>query len=450
MRPLQCDQQRHACGPKQRRGNRRSGQPVGAPIIILAALWAAHPAHAGDDAGSRAAATAPAHDFIAEARLIYRAVACGDASAPAGADAPASAQGSGAPTAPNAWDAWDARHRTVVAAHCRVQRPRVARFRSKYLDRARPFIAAQRPQGLPTRVVYPFGGGDLASALVTYPEATEITTISLEHAGDPRRIADLGQRVLRDSLAVYRDSVAGLLRNHDSASVNMRKLEQGPIPGQLSFFLQALVALDYEPVSLRFFRLEDDGGIHYLSTADIEQLEPRLARKKAKSWGDTDHSVAFSNAELRFRPRGGGPVVVHRHISANLNDGSFPGSPVHQHLLAKGKVAAMTKAASYLLWNNYFSGIRDYLLQNMVFMISDSTGIPPGRAARAGFEQITFGRFTRSFLEASQWINDAFMALWKGQSYRALPFRYGYPDAAGNFHMLITRPRAPAPRPESK
>lgn len=227
-------------------------------------------------------------DFIDEARLIYRIVACGELAAPtAGTETPGAAA---------AGDDWERRSARVVDGHCRIQRKRVARFQRRYAERARPFLAKLRPEGLPTTVVYPFGGGDLASALVTYPDATEITTLSLEHAGDPRRIQGLRRRDLRDQLRLFRDSISGLLHNHDSASENMRKLEQGPIPGQLAFFLQALVALDYEPVSLRFFRLEDDGSIRYLSEADIEQLAPTLARKKAMTWVDTDHSVAFSNA----------------------------------------------------------------------------------------------------------------------------------------------------------
>ena len=43
-------------------------------------------------------------------------------------------------------------------------------------------IQALKPAGLPKTVVYPFGGGDLISALTTYPEANDYTTLSLEHA----------------------------------------------------------------------------------------------------------------------------------------------------------------------------------------------------------------------------------------------------------------------------
>lgn len=365
-------------------------------------------------------------DFIAEARLFYRVVACVEAE-----------------PGPGAVDrTLDAR---VVGAHCKEQARRVAGFRKRYMNRASRFLARHRPANLPDTVVYPFGGGDLISALITYPDAREITTISLEHAGDPRRLSGLDKKQLAASLALYSEAVRGLLRNHDSASENLRKLEKGPIPGQLAFFMLALAITDHEPVALRFFRIEPDGSLHYYTQAEIDELDDTVARKKSFRWVDTDYSVAFSNMELQFRRRGAGPdrpVRVHRHIVFNLNNQNFPDSPLHKHLLQKGNIAAMTKAASYLLWNNSFSGIRNYLLDHMVFMISDSTGIPPLYARKAGFVQKTFGTYTGAFLEAKEIHDQAFVKLWADQPKRLLRFRYGYPDAAGNWHLLLTMPRA--------
>jgi hypothetical protein len=150
--------------------------------------------------------------------------------------------------------------------------------------------------------------------------------------------------------------------------------------------------------------------------------------------------------ELSFRPRGQpGPIRIHRHIAANLSDAFLSKDPrVLKHLEAKGKVSAITKAASYLLWNAAFVKIRNYLLDHMVFMVSDSTGIPPRFASKAGFVQETYGKFTGPFLDASKQHSDDFVKLWAEQPFRPLPFRYGYPEAEKHFHMLVTR------RPEAK
>src|SRR5688572_23097472 len=107
-------------------------------------------------------------DFIADAKLYYRVVACkGTDPLPATLDAP------------------------TIEKHCTEMGKRYERFTEKYVTPATAFFAPLRPSNLPTSVVYPFGGGDLVSALVTYPDARDITTMSLEHAGDPTRLAKL-------------------------------------------------------------------------------------------------------------------------------------------------------------------------------------------------------------------------------------------------------------------
>src|SRR5204862_7149950 len=116
-----------------------------------------------------------------------------------------------------------------------------------------------------------------------------------------------------------------------------------------------------------------------------------------------DGRRCFADLELTFRRRGeSGPPRIYRHLQANLADKVLATTPgVMAHLEAKGRVAAMTKAASYLLWSPAFKRIRDYLLAHADWMISDSTGIPPAFAGPAGFEQETWGRFTGSFIKVA-------------------------------------------------
>jgi hypothetical protein len=364
-------------------------------------------------------------DFLGDAKLFYRVVACG-----------------GTDPLPPSIDA------ATVEAHCAEMARRYQHYTEKYVTPARVFFGPLRPATVPTTVIYPFGGGDLGSALVTFPDAREITTISLEHAGDPTRLAKLDKKQLRAALGAYRDASEGLLALYDSTSENMRKLERGGIPGQLSFHITGMTALGFEPVSLKFFTLGPDGTVHYLTAAEIEALAPKKAKKVKGGWVDTDFSEAFNNMELTFRKAGdpGAPLVVHRHLAANLANQAFKGSPLHKHLLAKGKFSAMTKAASYLMWADSFSEIRDFLLANMVWMASDSTGVPPRFAKKAGFTQTTYGTFTGPFLEeADRSTGEAMAKLWASQPHRKLPFRYGYPDANANLHLMITQPVEPKP-----
>jgi len=361
------------------------------------------------------------HDFIREARLVFAVVACGGGGVPPGIDL------------------------ATVESHCRDVERQIVSARGQLVGEVRPFLAALLPAHLPRKVVYPFGGGDLLTALATYPDATEITTLSLESAGDPRRLLGASGQALSDSLEQFRVMWTHLLVMHDSPSPNLRAFERGIIPGQLAFSLAAAVVYGYEPVSLEYFRVEPDGALHYLTQADIEALEHVKAARLAGFMPDPDFSPAFRNMELVLRRRPGlvGPrTIVHRHLAANLRNRHFAGSPARRHLEDQGPVAAMTKAGGYLLWTKDFSELRDYLLAHMAFMVSDCTGILPRHARAAGFEQTTHGRFNGAFLPNGGGDDAAELRrLWGSQPYRELPFRYGYSDVRGANHLVVTRPR---------
>ncbi len=397
-------------------------------IALSVAVALSGVAAAGDDVAA---------DFTSDAKIYYREVACGpvgkanDQLEPLPADA----------------------DKATIDKHCDVMAKRYAEFQKTYAVPAEGFFAPLRPTDLSRTVVYPFGGGDLASALVTYPNATDITTISLEHAGDPTRLGKLNKAKLREALGNYRDAIDGLLSLHDSTSENMRKLEVGGIPGQLSFHITGMTAMGYEPVKLSYFSINDDGTLHYLSQSEIEALSKKTAKKLKGGWVDTDFSPAFTNMELQFRKAGDpkAPLVTHRHIAFNLGDKAFKGSGLQKYLEAKGQVVAMTKAASYLIWNDGFSGIRDFLLAHMQWMVSDSTGIAPRWAKKGGFTQTTYGTFEGAFLDdADKNVSDAMVEMWKAQPKRRLPFRYGYPDNAKHVHLMITAPKPNGAAKDSK
>lgn len=421
-----CSGERARPAPADSEAERTSAAP---PAPAPAPAAPASPGAATAPAATPAApagSAAPGRDFIEEARILYRVVACtGDAPVPAHLDA------------------------KVVDTHCKLLDERKTHYRQRYVTGAREFIAGLRPAGLPDIVVYPFGGGDLISALVAYPDARDLTTVSLEHGGDPRRIRDLGPKELAESLQAFRLEIGGMLEVSNNTSVNMSAAHLNLLPAQLSSFLVGLAVHDFEPVSVRYFTIEGDGSLRYLDDATLQTMERELARQLKHDWQRPNFSTAFSNVEIQFRERGaaaGAPVRVHRHIAANLADAHLPeDGPLLTHLRAKGRVAAMTKAASYLLWRPEFSHIRDYLLGHMDFMLSDSTGIPPFYARKAGMEQIPLGRFEQSFLKAPERHNRDFQDLWAQRPYRRLPFRFGYVDAARQAHLLITRPRDAQP-----
>ncbi|MBI5209335.1 MAG: hypothetical protein HY927_05105 [Elusimicrobia bacterium] len=360
-------------------------------------------------------------DFIAQARTLFHIVAC----APGG-EIPARFDGA------------------AIGRHCAKMDDLIVKFRRDWVAVAMPYISALRPPGLPAAVVYPFGGGDLVSALATFPDAREVTAVSIEPAGDPRPVDAVDMKALQKSFAILERDIALQFRVAHSRTDNMAVAAADALPSQLLFALVALRVHGCEPASLRYFRVLPDGSLAYLTADDLAAARRDGAKKEAG---------LFENMELGFRraaaPASPGHALVFRHFDVDLSDRHLKADPgLLRHLEAKGRVAAMTKAASYLLWEKGFSLIRDYLLGHMEWMLSDSTGIPSSHARAAGFVQDTYGRYEGPFLKVSApAVSDYFVALWRSQPRRRLPFAYGYPDAKRNLHMMATRrpwPELPA------
>nr|MBA3502682.1 hypothetical protein [Deltaproteobacteria bacterium] len=275
-------------------------------------------------------------------------------------------------------------------------------------------------------------------------------TLSLEPAGDPRTLDALNTpkgkpskakpvapQTLTKALATVRYELDFLYRVNFSNTMNMiDAMRGGALPTQLIFGLSAMKVHGYEVVSLHYFKLDEQGVIAYLAEADVKNA-PAVGVGKADS-----RNRIFANAELRFR-KPGGRIQIYRHIQVNLDDLHLKKDPrVLRHLEAKGPIAGMTKAASYLLSWESFKTMREYMIKNVVWMISDATGIGPKWGKPAGFEYETYGQFTGPHIGAGNQISKNWEEEFKSQPKRQIPFRFGYYDKKGANHLVIMRKKA--------
>jgi hypothetical protein len=110
-----------------------------------------------------------------------------------------------------------------------------------------------------------------------------------------------------------------------------------------------------------------------------------------------------------------------------------------KYLAQRKPICAMTKAASYLLWDGGFSKLTHWLLANAVFMVSDSTGVPPSEWKEQGCKVEAFGKFEKPFLVEAQ--NDPHVEEVKAlfENAKKLPMRFGYADGTEqkNDHLII-------------
>ncbi len=363
------------------------------------------------------------HEFIAEARALLIVGACGEGTPPATIK-PA-----------------------VVEAHCKILKKSQDEYKAGWMTDADAFFAALVPptvaKTVAKTVVYPFAGGDLSTALSVYPDADEITTLSLEPAGDPldldrlARLARLDDRELKSALVTVEKELGSLYRSNFSVTMNMiGAMRSATLPTQLIFSLSALSLHGYEPTSLRYFKLSSDGTVEYMSDAEV------AAAEKITAAGARNRR--FANVELRFHKIGSTHEQIYRHILANLDDAHLEKDrgPL-AHLIKKGHVAAMTKAASYLLTFDEFKQMRQYVIDHVDWMVSDSTGLAPTWGTPAGFEYETYGSFVSSNMAAGQPVAPVWKKLFESQPKRPLKFRFGYPDGKNHSgHLIVMRRKA--------
>ncbi len=373
------------------------------------------------DAGTAALPAPPleGQDFVAEAKDLFRVAACG-----------------GEGPVPPGFDA------AVVNAHCAAMAKMYAEYKSSWMDVAMPFLAKLVPASTPTTVVYPFGGGDLLGALATYPKGTDFTTVSLEAAASVRKVDRVPPASLKKELARYRMVLEKYFEKAHSRTDNLGIGTRSVLPGELVFDLVALELHGYEPTSLRYFHFAPDGTVKYVHKSEVDAADAAVkAKKKTRKQAD---AALFRNVELQFRKRGdaAAPVKILRHVAFNLDDEHMKkDGRLLKFLEAKGKVAAMTKAASHLLWSDDFSIIRNYLATHTDWMISDSTGFTPAYAKKMGFVQDTYGTYTwpEPFGTVDVKDAEALHKLFESNPHVDLSFRYGYPDKDHHGHIVVTR-----------
>jgi hypothetical protein len=355
-------------------------------------------------------------DYAAEVRFLARAVACD-----AGINSPEGAAFANS---------------IAGKSHCDGLARTVATYRRDWLAGAAPFFRGIVPSTLPKTVVYPFGGGDLLTALVIFPEMEELTSVSLEAGGDPRGVQTLETTTLTRALSYHREFIAELVRWNHNRTLDLAALKSFPVPPQLSFALVGLAVHGYEPVGLRIIELTPEGTV---VDRDLAAATAKLGKGRIGNRRRNDLAASY---ELTYRRKGEAKLRVYRHFQANLANGELAGDDrVLKHLRAKGRVAAMTKAASHLLWHNNFSTMREYLKGHIVWMVSDSTGISPQHLEAGAWKQSVWGGFDTAVFNPTSSGQVAMRALFASQPKRPLPFKnFGYPTRGLKGLVIVTEP----------
>ncbi len=291
------------------------------------------------------------------------------------------------------------RHSDEMAMRWRV-------FSSKRTGDQRAWAEANlRPLvGTPRTLLYPFGGPDLLHAVALFPQASNYVLLGLEPAGHLPDLESADPGEVFAGLSRLAMATETQLRHGYFITKDMKgDLSGGPMPGVTPILLATLSLMD----------------------ATVESVQPLNAAGR-------------SGVDIRFRLPGGGSRRA-IYVSGDLSNSGFNAS-YRSWISSYGGSVAYFKAASYLMHDSSFSGIRDWVLGNCRAVVQDDSGIPFRHYDSGSWDVHLFGDYhapIELFAKHAQPDLRAAYAATGGAP--VLPFGSGYHLRPDNANLLVAR-----------
>jgi hypothetical protein len=266
-------------------------------------------------------------------------------------------------------------------------------------------------------VYYPFSGPDILYVDTLFPDSKTLLMAGLEPIGTMPDLADLKQH---GAMSEYLDEVrtslttilaASFFKTKDMKSDFGAKLD-GLLPAMAVFLAHQGCTID----SIHYVALHDDGTLaeHDKTGADGVQI----------SYYGTDRD------DMR--------IVMYFRVDLG-NDGvkAHPGYVNLMHKLSAG--VTYLKAASYLLYDDYFSRIREAILANSVGVVEDDSGMPFKAFDPAQWDVTPYGNYTGPINLFKEHAQPDLTAFYAKNAPAALPFGSGYKFVAADSSLLVAR-----------
>jgi hypothetical protein len=218
-------------------------------------------------------------------------------------------------------------------------------------------------------VFYPFSGPDALYPDTLFPNSRVLLMAGLEPVGTTPDLAKLqqdgtlGAYVAQVKTSLFTILAASFFKTKDMKNDFNNQLVDGIMPAMIVF----LAREGYPINSIKYIVLGHDGALH-------EHGEAPGAPGVQITYGD-GRTLLYFQADLG-------------------NDGlkDNPGFVRLMHRLEPG--ITYLKAASYLLYENYFSTIREAILDDSVGVVEDDSGIPLRDFKPAQWEVVPYGDYT--------------------------------------------------------
>lgn len=253
---------------------------------------------------------------------------------------------------------------------------------------------------------YPFAGADFLYAHSFFPDCRNYILVGLEPIGKFLRCDTLPKADMLSYLGKIRSSLyfsnnLGFFRTESM----QKDLNQATLDGTLPLIAYYVKRTHHLIRGISYFSL-DTAGLAVECGADRSPVGVRI---------DFCDSTLVKNQSVYY-------------LSVDLSDKNLK---THGEVIAFvkrfGRQEIFLKAASYLMFNPYFSTIRNYLLENARLILQDDSGIPYRFFKTKTWDVSLFGSYSKTIdLFEHKFQQDLEEAYTKQVKPNPVPFRIGY------------------------
>ncbi|MFI5150294.1 MAG: hypothetical protein ACHQRM_11225 [Bacteroidia bacterium] len=279
-----------------------------------------------------------------------------------------------------------------------------------------------------TNMFYPFAGADILNAYTLFPHATQFVMVGLEPVGT---LPDLEGKQNKDSLNNY-------FHNINTALESIMNF---------SFFRTKSMRLDFST------HKEMNGTIHLLlffltrtgnTIAGITPVSIHTDGSLAKYETFADmrkDSLKAKGVEIRFVDADSVMKKVY-YFSNNIANDGMKGNPGFSAFVKKmGHYNTYLKSASCLMHEDYFSEIRNLILDGSNYVLEDDSGIPLKYFNQRGkWDFVYYGVYTSAYAIFHHNNQADLIAAYKaGKNVKELPFGIGYKFQKGQSNLMLAK-----------
>ncbi len=273
-------------------------------------------------------------------------------------------------------------------------------------------VTPAQPPGATVR--YLFSGPDILHAFHMFPTAGTFILCGLEPVGQAPDISALNEGNVARALGEVRNALGEILQLSFFRTKDMKDdLQFATFQGTTPLMMIFLAKSGQYVKELEFFKLNKDGS---------------LAPQGFEHKGATGVRMVFSPRRLDQ------PKTLY-YFSSDLSNGGFEPTGFGTWISGQPKGNSYLKAASFLMHNDWFSKVRDHLLEYSLQIIQDDSGIPYRRFDLETWKPTLYGVYNGPIELFAESFQSDLVAAYRGET-KPLPFGTGYKWRKGESNLM--------------